>query len=44
MSRFDLKSIFLGVLLGIIGATSVLYIIGDIDIQTEFQFGEMTDE
>ena len=40
MSKFDLKSILLGVLLGIIVTTSVLYLIGDIDIQTEFQFGE----
>jgi len=44
MSRFDLKSILLGVLIGIIGTASILFLIGDIDIQTEIQFGEMKDE
>ena len=40
MSKFDLKSILIGVLIGIIVTTSVLYLIGDIDIQTEIQLGE----
>ena len=40
MSKYDLKSILIGVLIGIIVTTSVLYLIGDIDIQTEIQLGE----
>ena len=40
MNKFDLKSILIGVLIGIIGTTSVFFIIGDIDIQTEIQLGE----
>ena len=40
MKIYDLKSILIGVLIGIIVTTSVLYLIGDIDIQTEIQLGE----
>ena len=40
MSKYDVKSILIGVLIGIIVTTSVLYLIGDIDIQTEIQLGE----
>ena len=40
MSKYDLKSLLIGVLIGIIVTTSVLYLIGDIDIQTEIQLGE----
>ncbi len=40
MKKYDLKSILIGVLIGIIVTTSVLYLIGDIDIQTEIQLGE----
>ena len=40
MKKYDLKSIFIGALIGIIVTTSVLYLIGDIDIQTEIQLGE----
>ena len=40
MKKYDLKSILIGVLIGIIITTSVLYLIGDIDIQTEIQLGE----
>ena len=40
MKKYDLKSILIGALIGIIVTTSVLYLIGDIDIQTEIQLGE----
>ena len=40
MKKYDLKSILIGVLIGIIVTTSVLYLIGNIDIQTEIQLGE----
>ena len=40
MKKYDLKSILIGVIIGIIVTTSVLYLIGDIDIQTEIQLGE----
>ena len=40
MKKYDLKSILIGVLIGIIVTTSVFYLIGDIDIQTEIQLGE----
>ena len=40
MKKYDLKSILIGVLIGIIVTTSVLYLIGDIDIQTEIQLGD----
>ena len=38
--KFDIKSIFVGALIGIIGIISFFLIIGDVDIQTDFQFGE----
>ena len=44
MNKFDLKSILIGVLIGIIGTTSVFFLIGDIDIQTDFQFGEKSNQ
>ena len=40
MNKFNLKSILLGVLIGIIGTASVFFLIGDIDIQAEIQLGE----
>ena len=40
MKKFDLKSILIGVLIGIIGTTSVFFLIGDIDLQTKIQLGE----
>ena len=44
MDKIDVKSILIGVLIGIIVTTSVLYLIGDIDIQTEIQLGEKEDK
>ena len=44
MKIYDLKSILIGALIGIIFTTSVLYLIGDIDIQTEIQLGEKEDK
>ena len=38
--KLDIKSIFVGALIGIIGIISFFLIIGDVDIQTDFQFGE----
>ena len=40
MSKYDVKSILIGVWIGIIVTTLVLYLIGDIDIQTEIQLSE----
>ena len=41
--KFDLKNILIGVILGIISTSSVFLLIGDVDIQTDFQFGERSD-
>ena len=41
--KFDLKNILLGVVIGAIGITSVFLLIGDVDIQTDFQFGQTSD-
>ena len=38
--KFDLKNILLGLAIGTIGTASVFLLIGDIDIQTDFQFEE----
>jgi len=38
--KFDIKSLLVGVVIGIIGIISIFLIIGDVDIQTDFQFGE----
>jgi len=38
------KNILLGVVIGIIGTTSIFLLIGDVDIQTDFQFGEKLDQ
>jgi len=42
--KFDLKNILLGIVIGIISIASILCLIGDIDIQADFQFGEKLDE
>ena len=42
--KFDLKNILFGVVIGAIGTTLVFLLIGDINIQTDFQFGEKLDE
>ena len=42
--KFDLKNILVGLIIGIIGTTSVFLLIGDVDIQTDFQFGEKLDQ
>ena len=41
--KFDLKNILIGVIIGIIGTISIFILIGDVDIQTDFQFGEKLD-
>ena len=42
--KFDLKNILLGVIIGAIGTTSVFLLIGDVDIQTDFKFGEKLNQ
>ena len=42
--KFDLKNILLGIVIGIISTASILFLIGDIDIQADFQFGEKPDK
>ena len=42
--KFDLKSILVGVVIGMVGTTSVFLLVGDVDIQTEIQIGEKTNE
>ena len=42
--KFDLKNILLGVVIGTIGTALFFLLIGNIDIQTNFQFGEKLDE
>jgi len=44
MKKYDLKSILIGVLIGIIVTTSVFFLIGNIDIQTEIQLGEQENK
>jgi len=41
--KFDFKNILVGLIIGIIGTTSIFLLIGDVDIQTDFQFGEKSD-
>ena len=35
MKKFDLKSIFMGIAIGIICTTSFFFLIGDIDVEIE---------
>ena len=42
--KFDLKNILLGIIIGIISTISILFLIGDIEIQADFQFGEKADK
>ena len=44
MKKIDLKSIFIGVLIGIICTILAFLIIGDVDIRTEIQLGEKTNQ
>ena len=41
--KFKIKNILIGVIIGIISTTFVFLLIGNIDIQTDFQFGEKLD-
>ena len=41
--KFDLKNILIGVIIGIISTTFIFLLMGDVDIQTDFQFGENLD-
>lgn len=42
--KFDLKNILLGVVIGTIGTASVFFLIGDVEIETEIQLGEKTNQ
>ena len=41
---FDLKNILIGVVIGIISTTSVFFLIGDVEIETEIQLGEKANQ
>ena len=41
---FDLKNILIGVVIGIISTTSVFFLIGDVEIETEIQLGETANQ
>ena len=42
--KFDLKNILIGVVIGIISTTSVFFLIGDVEIETEIQLGEQVNQ
>ena len=42
--KFDLKNILIGVVIGIICTTSVFFLIGDVEIETEIQLGEKANQ
>jgi len=42
--KFDLKNLFIGVVIGIISTTSVFFLIGDVEIETEIQLGEKANQ
>lgn len=41
---FDLKNILLGIIIGIISTISILSLMGNINIEADFQFGEKSDK
>ena len=42
--KFDLKNILIGVVIGIISTTSVFFLSGDVEIETEIQLGEKANQ
>ena len=42
--KFDQKNILIGVVIGIISTTSVFFLIGDVEIETEIQLGEKANQ
>ena len=42
--KFELKNILLGIMIGIISTISILFLMGDINIEADFQFGEKSDK
>ena len=42
--KYDQKNILIGVVIGIISTTSVFFLIGDVEIETEIQLGEKANQ
>ena len=42
--QFDLKNILVGIIIGIFITTTIFLLIGDVNIETDFQFGEKSDQ
>ena len=42
--KFDFNNILIGIVIGILGTTSVFLIIGEVDIQTDIQIGEKSNQ
>lgn len=38
--KLDFKNILIGIIIGIISTTSIFFLIGDIEIETEIQLGK----
>ena len=42
--NFDLKNILVGFTIGMLSTASFFLLVGEVDIQTDFQFGERSDK
>ena len=42
--NFDLKNILIGIAIGILGTTSVFLLVGEVDIETDIQIGEKSEQ
>jgi hypothetical protein len=42
--KVDIKSILVGIVIGIFGVTLFFFVIGEAEIKTNMQFGEKVDE
>ncbi len=42
--QFDLKNILVGIIIGIFSTTTIFLLIGDVNIEADFQFGEKSDQ
>ena len=43
-TKGDIKSILIGIVIGIFGVTLFFFVIGEAEIKTNMQFGEKVDE